>query len=126
MIAAWSDQALQAISQGVLPKTTGLLQLTDIGFPGNFARITVNSNAANRAQAIKLADFILSQDIQSKIITELGGFPGVSWENVAPDLYAKYKDLVPTSIPVFPGGPWEKAINDGWYRNVAPNVDRSK
>jgi putative spermidine/putrescine transport system substrate-binding protein len=126
MIAAWSDQALQAISQGVLPKTTGLLQLTDIGFPGNFARITVNSNAANKAQAIKLADFILSQDIQSKVITELGGFPGVSWEHVAPDLYAKYKDLVPTSIPVFPGGPWEKAINDGWYRNVAPNVDRSK
>ena len=30
------------------------------------------------------------------------------------------------AIPVFPGGDWEKAINDGWYRNVAPNVDRSK
>ena len=32
----------------------------------------------------------------------------------------------PTTIPFFPGGEWEVAINDGWYRNVAPNVDRSQ
>ena len=60
------------------------------------------------------------------MITKLGGFPGVSWDYVAPDLHDKYKDLIPASIPVFPGGDWEKAINDGWYRNVAPNVDRNR
>lgn len=126
MIPAWSDQALAAIAQGVLPKTTGLLQLSDLGFPGDFARITIPSNGVNKALAIKLADFILTQDIQSAVITELGGFPGVAWENVKPELRDKYKDLIPTSIPVFPGGDWSKAISDGWYRNVAPNVDRSK
>ena len=31
MIPAWSDQALQAIDTGVLPETTGLVQLTDLG-----------------------------------------------------------------------------------------------
>lgn len=126
MIPAWSDQALQAISTGVLPPTTGLLQLSDVGFPGNFAHITVPTNGKNKDQAVKLADFILSQEIQSKIITELGGFPGVSWDNVAPELHDKYKDLIPTSIPVWPGGDWDKNMKDGWYRNVAPNVDRSK
>jgi putative spermidine/putrescine transport system substrate-binding protein len=123
MIPAWSDQALSAISQGALPETTGLLQLSDLGFPGNFARVTVLSNGANKEQALKLADFILSEEVQSKVITDLGGFPGVSWDYVAADLREKYKDLVPTSIPVFPGGPWEKAINEQWYREVAPNVD---
>jgi putative spermidine/putrescine transport system substrate-binding protein len=126
MIPAWSDQALSAISQGVLPDTTGLLQLSDLGFPGSFARITIPTNAANKAQALKLADFILSQDIQSKIVTELGGYPGVSWDYVAPELKDKYSALIPTSMPVFPGGDWEKAVNEGWYRAVAPNVDRSK
>jgi len=126
MIPAWSDQALQAISTGVLPPTTGLLQLSDLGFPGNFTRITVPTNAANKDVTLKLADFILSQEIQSAVITELGGFPGVSWDNVAPELHDKYKDLIPASIPVFPGGDWDKAVSDGWYRNVAPNVDRSK
>jgi putative spermidine/putrescine transport system substrate-binding protein len=123
MIPAWSDQAIQAINQGVLPETTGLVQLSDLGFPGNFARCTVPTNGANKEAALKLADFILTEEIQAAVLTELGGFPGVSWENLPADLHEKYKDVIPASIPVFPGGPWEKAINEGWYRSVAPNVD---
>jgi putative spermidine/putrescine transport system substrate-binding protein len=123
MIPAWSDQAIQAISQGVLPETTGLVQLSDLGFPGNFTRVAVPTNAANKDAALKLADFILSEDVQAAVLTELGGFPGVSWENLPAELHEKYKDVIPASIPVFPGGPWEKAINEEWYRNVAPNVD---
>lgn len=123
MIPAWSDQALSGIAQGVLPETTGLVQLSDLGFPGNFARLTVPTNAANHDAALKLADFVLSEDIQAAVLTELGGFPGVAWDNIAADLREKYKDVIPASIPVFPGGDWDKAINDGWYRAVAPNVD---
>lgn len=126
MIPAWSDQALQAISTGVLPETTGLVQLSDLGLPGGFSRSVVLSNGVNKDAALKLADFILTEEIQSAVLTELGGFPGVSWDYVAPALRDKFKDVIPSSIPVFPGGDWEKAINDGWYRNVAPNIDRSK
>lgn len=123
MIPAWSDQALAAIAQGVLPETTGLVQLTDLGFPGGFSRITIPVNGANHDAALKLADFILSEEIQSAVLTELGGFPGVSWDNISADLREKFKDVIPASIPVFPGGDWEKAINENWYRSVAPNVD---
>jgi putative spermidine/putrescine transport system substrate-binding protein len=125
MVPAWSDQSLSAIKQGVLPDTTGLVQLSDLGFPGGFTNSTVPTNGANKEAALKLADFLLTEEIQSAVLTELGGFPGVSWDNISPDLAAKYKDIVPTSIPVFPSGDWEKAVNDGWYRNVAPNVDRN-
>ncbi len=125
MIPAWSDQSLSGISQGVLPETTGLLQLSDLGFPGGFTNNTVPTNAANKAAALKLVDFILTEEIQSAVITELGGFPGVSWDYVSAELRDKYKDLIPSSIPVFPGGDWDKAVSDGWYRNVAPNVDRA-
>jgi putative spermidine/putrescine transport system substrate-binding protein len=125
MIPAWSDQALSAISQGVLPETTGLVQLTDLGMPGGFTKIGVFSNGVNKDAALKLADFLLTEEIQSAVLTELGGYPGVSWDFIAADLREKFKDIVPNSIPVFPGGNWEKAINDGWYRAVAPNVDRN-
>ena len=124
MIPAWSDQALQAISTGVLPETTGLVQLSDLGLPGGFSRSVILSNGVNKDAALKLADFILTEEIQSAVLTELGGFPGVAWDYVSPELRDKYKDVIPTTIPVFPGGDWEKAINDGWYRNVAPNVVR--
>ena len=89
-------------------------------------KVSDRTNAANRALAIKLCDFLLTTEIQSAVITELGGFPGVSWDNIAPDLREKYKDVVPASIPKWPGGDWDKNMKDGWYRNVAPNVDRSK
>ncbi len=123
MIAAWSDQTLSAIEQGVLPETTGLVQLQDLGFPGGFARMTVNTNGVNRDQALKLVDYLLSEEVQSAVLTELGGFPGVSWDYVSPELRERFADVIPQSIPVFPGGSWSDAINDGWYRNVAPNVD---
>ena len=125
MIPAWSDQAIQAINTGVLPETTGLVQLQDLALPGGFSRSVVLANGANKDAAIKLADFILSEEIQSAVLSELGGFPGVAWDYVNQDLRQKYADVIPTTIPSFPGGDWEKAINDGWYRNVAPNVDRN-
>ncbi|RYG85910.1 MAG: extracellular solute-binding protein [Alphaproteobacteria bacterium] len=123
MIPAWSDQALSAIAQGVLPETTGLVQLSDLALPGGFSRSVVLSNGVNKDAALKLADFILTEEIQSAVLTELGGFPGVSWDYISADLREKFKDVIPETIPSFPGGDWEKAINEGWYRNVAPNVD---
>jgi putative spermidine/putrescine transport system substrate-binding protein len=124
MIPAWSDQALQAIAQGVLPETTGLVQLTDLGLPGGFSRSVVLANGVNRDAALKLADYVLSEEVQNAVLTELGGFPGVAWEHVSPELRERFADVIPNSIPVWPAGEWEAAVNDGWYRNVAPNVPR--
>ena len=49
----------------------------------------------------------------------------MSWDYVSPELRERFADIVPQTIPTFPSGAWEAAINDGWYRNVAPNVDRN-
>jgi len=125
MAPVWSDQVLQAIDQGVLPPETGLVQLQDLALVGGFTRSVVLETGTNRDAALKLADFILSEEIQSAILTELGGFPGVSWDHISPELRERFADIVPQTIPTFPGGQWEAAINDGWYRNVAPNVDRN-
>ncbi len=125
MIPAWSDQTLSAIKTGVLPETTGLVQLSDLALAGGFTKNTVPVNGVNKALAIKLQDFILSEEIQSAVITELGGFPGVSWDYVSKELHDKYADVIPSTIPTWPGGDWDKNMKDGWYRNVAPNVDRN-
>lgn len=125
MVPAWSDQSLQAISQEVLPNTTGLVQLQDLALCGGFSTAVVPTDAAHKDAAIKLADFLLSEEIQTQIVSKLGGFPGVDWSNLPSDLQQKYADVVPKSIPTFPGGKWGEAISDGWYRNVAPNIDRN-
>ncbi|MCY1705061.1 extracellular solute-binding protein [Pannonibacter sp. SL95] len=124
MVPVWSDQVLQAIAQGVLPENTGLVQLKDLAFCGGFSAMTIPTNAAQLDRAMLLANFMLSEEIQSLIISDLGGFPGVSWDHVAPALREKYAAVVPNEIPVFPSGDWATAINDGWYRNVAPTLTR--
>lgn len=124
MIPAWSDMALQAIAQGVLPADTGLIQLQDLALAGGFSQAVVATNAENYDAAIALADFLLTDEMQTAVITEIGGFPGVSWDVLPAELRERYAAVVPTSIPTFPGGDWGAAISDGWYRSVAPNIAR--
>lgn len=121
MTVAWSDMALQAMSQGVVPPTTSVAQLQDLAFTGGFSGIIVPSVAHNRAAALKLSDFVISPAIQEKVVTELGGFPSIEWSNLSKELQDKFAKVAPKSIPVFPGN-WEPKLFEGWYRNVASNI----
>ena len=122
MIPAWSDQALQAIKQGVLPETVKLVQLQDLALCGGFTYSAVPANATNLDGALKLANFLLSVETQTSVVRDLGGFPGLTWDALPPELKAEYIDVIPTSIPTFPSGDWNKAKNDGWYKAVATNL----
>ena len=122
MIPAWSDQALQALKNGVLPETVKLVQLQDLALCGGFAYAAVPANATNMEGALAIANFALSVETQTSCVKDIGGFPGISWDNLPVELKAEYIDVIPVSIPTFPSGDWSKAKNDGWYRNVATNL----
>ncbi len=121
MTIAWSDMALTAMNEGVVPDTTALAQLQDMAFIGGYSAVLVPTVAANKDLAIKLSDFLISTDIQGKVVTDLGGFPAINWSEMPAELAAKFANVAATSIPSFPG-PWEAHLFDGWYRNVASNL----
>jgi len=125
MVTAWSDQALQGISQGVLPETTRLTQLQDLGLCGGFAFSSIPATTVHKEGALKLADFTLSPEMQARMIADFGAFPGIDWKNLPAELAEKYKAVIPTSMPSFPGGDWGAALNEGWYANVATHLARS-
>jgi putative spermidine/putrescine transport system substrate-binding protein len=122
MISAWSDMALQAKKQGVFPESVKLVQLQDLALCGGFAYSAVPTNATNLDGAMKLANFMLTKEMQISCVREIGGFPGVDWSHLPPELKAEYIDVIPVSIPTFPSGDWNKAMNAGWYKNVATNI----
>jgi len=124
MVSAWSDMALQGVAQGVLPPTTKLVQLTDLGFCGGYAWSSIPSTTTKTDGVFKLANFMLTPEIQAKMITDFGAFPGIEWKHVSPDLAEKYKDIIASSVPSFPDGDWTTALNDGWYANVATTLAR--
>jgi putative spermidine/putrescine transport system substrate-binding protein len=119
LITAWSDQALQGIAQGVLPPSTKLLQLQDLGLCGGFAFGSIPADAPHLAATKTLVNFILSPAIQERMIADFGAFPGIFWSNLPPELAEKYKGVIATSVPHFPGGAWSAALNEGWYADVA-------
>ncbi len=122
MIPAWSDQALQAISVGALPETTKLVQLEDLPFVGGYSASTIPTNAAQLEGALVLAEFLLSSEIQTSIVQDLGGFPAVRWELLPEDLQQEFNSVVTDTVPIFPGGEWDAAMVDGWYSRVATGL----
>lgn len=125
MIPSWSDMALQGISQGVLSATTKLTQLQDLALCGGFTFSAIPANAAHKAEALKLANFLLTPTMQERMIADFGAFPAVEWKYLPASLAEKYKDVIASSMPVFPQGEWSRALNDGWYANVATHIARS-
>ena len=68
----------------------------------------------------------LLKGIPAKInLIPFNPWPGSNYGTSPSSRIERFADIVPTSIPTFPGGDWSGPINDGWYRNVAPNVDRN-
>lgn len=123
MITAWSDQALQAINLGVLPDTTKLAQLTDLPFTGGYSYNAIPSNSTNQEGALALANFLLTIPVQEEVVQQLGGFPAVSWDLLPADLQEQYTDVITDVVPTWPGGDYGSAMVEGWYNNVATNID---
>jgi putative spermidine/putrescine transport system substrate-binding protein len=123
MITIWSDQALQAVSLGVLPEDTRFIQLEDLPMVGGYASSTIPSNASNLEGALVLGNFLLTPEIQEKVVREIGGFPAIGWDDLPAELQADFNDVITSNVPTF-GGPWLAAMYDGWYSFVAPEVTR--
>lgn len=125
MITAWSDQALQAINLGVLPESTKLAQLTDLPFTGGYSYGAIPANSTNVEGAVALANFLLTPEIQVAVVQQLGGFPVVSWETLPPELQEQYTSVITDVVPTWPGGDYGAAMVEGWYNNVATNIDQN-
>lgn len=123
MITIWSDQALQAQSLGLLPEGTRFIQLEDLPMVGGYAASAIPVNATNLDGALALANYLLSSEAQESVVREIGGFPAVSWDTLPSELQADFNDVITEDVPSF-GGVWVGPAIEGWYANVAPEIER--
>jgi putative spermidine/putrescine transport system substrate-binding protein len=122
MATAWSDQALQALVNGVLAPTIKLTQLTDLPFPGGDTRLSVPKNSKNLQGALDFVNFMMSSDGQTSVVKDIGGFPAVDWSTLPQALQTQYTSVIANSVPNWPGGDWDSIMQKGWYDNVATNI----
>ncbi len=122
MATVWSDQSRQALDKGVLPDTIKVVQFTDLPMPGSYAPLSVVSNAKNKQGALDFVNFMLTQEEQTSVVEDIGGFPAIEWSMLPQDLQTQFTSVIASSVPYWPGGPWDTERNKGWYENVATNI----
>jgi putative spermidine/putrescine transport system substrate-binding protein len=122
MASVWSDQSLQALSQGVLPPTVKLTQFQDLPMPGGYAPWSVPKNAKNLQGALDFINFMLTPEVQVSVVKDIGGFPAIPWSSLPADLQQQYTNVITTNVPYWPGGTWDAVARKGWYDNVATNI----
>ncbi len=123
MITIWSDQALEGRGLGLLPENTRFIQLEDLPMAGGYASSAIPVNASNLDGALALANYLLSPEGQESVVRVIGGFPAIDWENFPPELQEDFNDVITSDVPSF-GGVWVGPAIDGWYANVAPEIER--
>lgn len=122
MATVWSDQSRQALNKGVLPETVKVVQFTDLPMPGSYAPLSVVANGKNKQGAIDFVNFMLSQEEQTSVVQDIGGFPAIEWSLLPQDLQTKFTSVITDNVPYWPGGKWSTARDKGWYENVATNI----
>lgn len=122
MISAWSDQAIQGISKGVLPPSTKLLQFSDLPMPGGYTHLAIPKNAANLKGAQDFVNYMLSAEGQTSVVQSIGGFPAISWDLLPKDLQTQFSSVITDNVPTWPGGDYDAPLVKGWYEKVATNI----
>lgn len=126
IISAWSDQAMQALNSGVLPENIKLLQFTDLPMPGGYAPFSVPANAKNKQGALDFVNFMLTPEMQTSVVKDIGGFPAIEWTNLSDELQSQFTSVITSNVPSWPGGEYSAVRNKGWYENVATNLKQDE
>ena len=132
-IAMFFDPAAPAalIEQDILPESVRVF-VPEAGSIGNISFVAIPRNAANRAGAMVVADFLISPEAQAHMqdVTVLGSYSVLDPARLSPDeaaLFAalpsapalpKLEDLGPT-LPE-PHASWMTRLTEDWAARTAP------
>lgn len=102
----WVDQALTAKSQGTLPASISLAQISDPSFTGSGVYLGIPKNDKRLDAAHKLIDYVLSTPVQTQIVDVMSGFPVIDIAKLPAEEQAKF------------GGLSNKTFRKGYQSNV--------
>ena len=89
----WSDMALSALASGGLPSSVKLTQISDPSFTGGAAYLGIPVNAAHKAAALKLVNWVLEPAQQETIVSVLAGFPAIDTSLLSASTQSKFTGM---------------------------------
>jgi putative spermidine/putrescine transport system substrate-binding protein len=117
MIPAWSDMALDGLTKGTLPASIKLKQLNP-GMNGGPTYLMVPKLSEKKEAVYKFLDFVLTPEVQSIIVQDMHGFPGIALINMPQDIQDQFKG-VSDGFRSFDVGDLDKDMMKRWQSEVA-------
>lgn len=109
MCTVWSDQFISGQKTGLVPATIKATQISNPSFTGGAAYLGVPASGAKKADALKLANFVLSPESQALIANQIAGFPVIPLEKLPAETQKIFKEAHPD---VLRPGYFDKVGND--------------
>lgn len=119
MAPVWSDMALAALADGGLPSTVKLTTITDPTLTGGAAYLGVPNNAANKAAALKLVNWVLEPAQQETIVNVLAGYPAIKTSLLSSAVQSRFTGLDTSNLRAGYSTEMSTDMNSLWQQKVA-------
>ena len=92
MAPVWSDMFINGQKTGAIPATISYAQIATPSFTGGSAYLGIPATSPRQQGALKLANFVLTPEVQAMITQEIAGFPAISLAKLPADIQEKLKN----------------------------------
>ncbi len=113
----WSDQGMNYLDQGLLPKTIKLVQVTP-PFTGGDSAMAIPVHAEHQGAGMMFLNWLLTSKAQSIVVNKLAGYPGIEWKYMPKDVRDKFAAIA-TNFSPLPNAKYQADAKRLWQEQVA-------
>lgn len=117
MIPAWADMLITNLSNGTLPDTVKMTQITP-GFTGNVDALAIPSIGSNPEGAQAVMNFMLTEDAQQILLDSMAAIPVIDSSKLSSDNSKYLEDLDISSFRTSSIGTLGNTLNERWDQEI--------
>lgn len=117
MIPAWADMLITNLSNGTLPDTVKMTQITP-GFTGNVDALAIPSIGSNPEGAQAVMNFMLTEDAQQILLDSMAAIPVIDSSKLSSDNSKYLEGLDISSFRTSSIGTLGNTLNERWDQEI--------
>lgn len=118
MAPVWSDQFINGQKSGQIPATARYTQISNPSLTGGAAYLGIPKSSPRQAAALKLANFVLTPEVQVLMINSLASYPVINLAKLPADVQKQFKDTGSNDLRLTYFSSMNSDLNNLWAQKV--------
>lgn len=118
MAPVWSDMFVTAKTNGQIPETVDVTQISDPSFTGGASYLGVAKTTQHKEAAQKLLEYVLTPAAQADIASEIAGTPVTPINRLPADIQKKFEGTDPETMRPMYYSEVANDLNNQWDQKV--------